>query len=146
MRTYMAKKENMERKWYHIDADGQILGKLAVAVAKLLMGKNKPIFTPHVDCGDFVIITNSKKIKVTGNKARDKMYERYSGYPGGRKVHNFEYMIEHKPNEIIRQAVRRMLPKSKLGRHMLDKLKVFKDAGHRHEAQAPETITISDVK
>ena len=146
MRTYMAKKENMERRWYLLDADGLILGKLAVAVAKLLMGKNKPIFTPHVDCGDFVIITNAKKIKVTGNKARDKMYERYSGYPGGRKVHNFEYMIEHKPEHVIREAVRRMLPKSKLGRNMINKLKVYKDAEHKHQAQAPEKITLSDVK
>jgi large subunit ribosomal protein L13 len=146
MRTYMAKKEDMERKWYLMDADGQILGKLAVAVAKLLMGKNKPIFTPHVDCGDFVIVINADKVKVTGRKAQQKTYERYSGYPGGRKVHNFEYMIKHKPTHVIREAVRRMLPKNKLGSHMLKKLKVYRQPGHRHEAQMPEKITIADVK
>jgi large subunit ribosomal protein L13 len=146
MRTYMAKKENMERKWYELDADGQILGKFAVAVAKLLMGKNKPIFTPHVDCGDFVIVVNAAKVALTGNKAQQKTYDRYSGYPGGRKTHNFEYMIKHKPTVVIREAVRRMLPKNKLGRHMLDKLKVYKGAEHRHQAQMPQKITLADVK
>ncbi len=146
MRTYMAKKENIERKWYVLDADGQILGKLAVAVAKLIMGKNKPIFTRHVDCGDFVIIVNAGKVRVTGNKAQQKTYDRYSGYPGGRKVHTLDYMMTHKPALVIREAVRRMLPKNKLGRQMIKKLKVYKQSGHRHEAQMPEMITVTDVK
>jgi large subunit ribosomal protein L13 len=142
----MAKKESMDRKWYVIDADGQVLGRLAVGIAKLLMGKNKPIFTPHVDCGDFVVVVNAGKVKLTGNKAQTKTYERYSGYPGGRKVRNFEYMISHKPTFVVREAVRRMLPKNKLGKHMLKKLKVFKDSEHRHQAQNPEKIALKDVK
>jgi large subunit ribosomal protein L13 len=146
MRTFMAKKEEIERKWYVIDATDQILGKLAVAVAKLLMGKNKPIFTRHVDCGDFVVVVNAEKVRVTGKKAQNKTYESYSGYPGGRKVRTFEYMIKHRPRFVIREAVRRMLPKNKLARQMLKKLKVYKETEHKHEAQKPESITIADVK
>jgi large subunit ribosomal protein L13 len=142
----MAKKESIVRAWYVVDADGEILGKLAVALAKLLMGKNKPIFTPHVDCGDFVVVINAEKVRVTGNKAQDKIYQRYSGYPNGRKVHNFEYMINHKPAHVIREAVRRMLPKNKLGRSMLKKMKVYKGSEHKHEAQQPVKITVKDVK
>jgi large subunit ribosomal protein L13 len=142
----MAKKEKMERKWYVIDATGQILGKLAVAVAKLIMGKNKPIFTPHVDCGDFVIVLNAGKVRLTGNKAQEKTYQTYSGYPGGRKVKTYEWMLQHKPAMVVREAVRRMLPKNKLGRHMISKLKVYKEAAHRHEAQMPQKITVADVK
>lgn len=146
MRTYMAKKETIERKWYVIDATDQILGKLAVASAKLLMGKNKPIFTKHVDCGDFVVVINAGKIKLTGNKAQTKTYESYSGYPGGRKVRSFEMVIKQKPAFVIREAVRRMLPKNKLARQMLKKLKVYRESEHPHEAQEPEKITIADVK
>ena len=146
MRTYMAKKEKIERKWYVIDASDQVLGKLAVAAAKLLMGKNKPIFTSHVDCGDFVVVVNAGKVKLTGKKVKTKTYEHYSGYPGGRKVRSFEYMLKHRPSFIIREAVRRMLPKNRLGKQMLTKLKVYKEPDHRHEAQNPQKITISDVK
>ena len=146
MRTYMAKKEKIERQWFLFDATDQVLGKLAVAATKLLMGKNKPIFTSHVDCGDFVIVVNADKIKLTGNKAQAKTYESYSGYPGGRKVRSFEYMITHKPAFVIREAVRRMLPKNKLGKQMLKKLKVYKESKHRHVAQQPQTITLNDVK
>lgn len=146
MRTYMAKKESIVRKWYVIDATDQVLGKLAVAVAKLLMGKNKPIFTSHVDCGDFVVVLNAARVKLTGKKAQTKTYDSYSGYPGGRKVRSFEYMINHRPAHVIREAVRRMLPKNKLGRRMLKKLKVYKETSHRHEAQQPQEITVADVK
>jgi len=146
MRTYMAKKENIERDWYEIDADGQILGKLAVAAAKLLMGKNKPIFTPHVDCGDFVVVVNAGSIKLTGNKAQTKVYQSYSGYPGGLRERSFEHMIKHKPAFVIREAVRRMLPKNKLGRKMLKKLKVYRTPKHEHDAQKPQVITLADVK
>ncbi len=146
MRTYMAKKESIERKWYVIDATDQILGKLAVATAKLLMGKNKPIYTRHVDCGDFVVIVNADKVRLTGKKAQTKTYQSYSGYPGGRRVRTFEYMIKHKPAHIVREAVRRMLPKNKLARQMLKKLKVTKESRHRHEAQKPQEISITDVK
>ncbi len=146
MRTYMAKKEKIERTWFVIDAQDQILGKLAVAAAKLLMGKGKPIFTSHVDCGDFVIVVNADKVKLTGKKAQAKTYQSYSGYPGGRRVRSFEYMIEHRPSFVIREAVRRMLPKSKLGKQMLKKLKVYKEPKHRHEAQEPQAITIDEVK
>ena len=146
MRTYMAKKEEIERNWYVIDADGQILGKLAVAAAKLLMGKNKPIFTPHVDCGDFLVIVNAGNVKLTGKKAQQKTYQSYSGYPGGLRKRTYEEMMQKKPTFVIREAVRRMLPKNKLGRKMLKKLKVYKAAKHRHEAQNPQEISIEDVQ
>jgi large subunit ribosomal protein L13 len=146
MRTYMAKKESVQRKWYVIDASDQVLGKLAVAVTKLLMGKNKPTFTPHVDCGDFVIVVNAEKVKLTGNKAQTKTYESYSGYPGGRRVRTFEHMIRQRPTEVVRQAVRKMLPKNKLGRQILRKLKIYRDSSHKHEAQEPDIITVADVK
>ena len=146
MKTYMAKKESIERKWYLIDATDQILGKLAVAVAKLLMGKNKPAYTPHVDCGDFVVVVNAGKVRVTGNKARTKTYEKYSGYPGGRRVRSFEHMINKNPAFVIREAVRRMLPKNKLARKMLKKLKISRGPDHKHQVQRPQEISISDVK
>jgi large subunit ribosomal protein L13 len=140
MKSFVAKKEAVEHKWHVVDADGQILGRLAVGIAPVLMGKTKPTYTPHVDTGDFVIVVNAEKIRVSGDKARTKEYQRYSGYPGGQKTISFEEMLERRPEKVIELAVRRMLPKNKLGRQMLKKLKVFRGTEHCHGAQKPEKL------
>ena len=140
--TKMQKKEEVTRNWYEIDAEGKILGKVAAEIAVRLMGKNKPSYTPHVDGGDFVIVTNAEKIAVTGKKLLDKKYYRHSGYPGGLKVRNLQEMLEKQPTEVIRKAVERMLPKNKLGSQMIGRLKVFVGNEHVHSAQKPERIDL----
>lgn len=130
MKTYSAKKEDIVREWYLIDAEGKTLGRLATRVANLLRGKHKPVFTTHVDTGDYVVVVNASKIRVTGRKHKDKMYYRHSGYVGGLKEVNFETLMAAKPTEAVREAIRGMLPKNHLGREMLRKLKVF--AGEKH--------------
>ena len=140
--TKMQKKEEVTRNWYEIDAEGKILGKVAAEIAVRLMGKHKPSYTPHVDGGDFVIVTNAKKIAVTGKKLLDKKYYRHSGYPGGLKVRNLQEMLEKQPTEVIRKAVERMLPKNKLGSQMIGRLKVFVGNEHVHSAQKPERIDL----
>jgi large subunit ribosomal protein L13 len=145
MKTFVAKEAQLKRNWYHIDAKSQVLGRLAVACAKLLSGKTKPLYTPHIDTGDFVIVTNASQVKVTGNKFREKMYKRYSGYPGGLRLQPFNVAIQKNPERVIRLAVQRMLPKSHLGRKMLKKLKVYAGESHPHSTQDPKTITIADV-
>ena len=142
MKTYLAKKSEITADWYCVDADGEILGRLAVQVAKLLMGKHKPIYTPNVDCGDFVVITNASKVRLTGNKAQTKTYERYSYHPGGRKVIPFATMIQRHPDRVIRQAVRLMMPKNKLARQMLSKLKIYNGQDHPHAAQKPQPFEL----
>ena len=142
MKTYVAKKNEVTADWFCVDAADQILGRLAVQVARLLMGKHKPIYTPHVDCGDFVIVTNSSQIRLTGNKAKTKTYQRYSYYPGGRKLIPFATMIERHPERVIQHAVRRMLPKNKLAVQMLSKLKVYAGPEHPHAAQKPKPFTL----
>ncbi len=142
MKTFVAKNETVINGWCTVDADGQILGRLAAKIAPILMGKNKPIYTPHVDTGDFVIVLNAEKIVLTGKKAQTKTYQTYSGYPGGQKITSFEDMMERKPEQVVRLAVRRMLPKSKLGRQMLSKLKVYAGNEHSHAAQKPQKIDI----
>ncbi len=142
MKTYLAKKNEITADWYCVDADDQILGRLAVQVARLLMGKHKPIYTPNVDCGDFVVVTNASRVRLTGNKAQTKTYERYSYHPGGRKVIPFATMIERHPDRVIRQAVRRMMPKNKLARQMLSKLKVYDGPEHPHAAQKPKPFKL----
>ncbi len=142
MKTYLAKKSEITADWYCVDADGEILGRLAVQVAKLLMGKHKPIYTPSVDCGDFVVITNASKVRLTGNKAQTKTYERYSYHPGGRKVIPFATMIQRHPDRVIRQAVRLMMPKNKLARQMLSKLKIYDGQDHPHAAQKPQPFEL----
>ena len=142
MKTYLAKKSEITADWYCVDADGEILGRLAVQVAKLLMGKHKPIYTPNVDCGDFVVITNASKVRLTGNKAQTKTYERYSYHPGGRKVIPFATMIQRHPDRVIRQAVRLMMPKNKLARQMLSKLKIYDGQDHPHAAQKPQPFEL----
>ncbi|GFR38821.1 50S ribosomal protein L13 [Insulibacter thermoxylanivorax] len=136
--TYMAKPNEVERKWYIIDAEGKTLGRLASEAASILRGKHKPQFTPHVDTGDFVIIINAEKIQVTGNKLRDKFYYRHSGYPGGLKKTSLNDMLRKRPERVIEHAVYGMLPKNRLGNALKKKLKVYAGPEHPHAAQQPE--------
>ena len=137
MNTFMEKKETVERKWYVIDAEGVTLGRLATKVATVLKGKHKPTFTPHIDCGDYVIVVNAEKVKLTGNKLMDKKYYNHSGYPGGLRERNAKTMIENYPEEMIERAVKGMLPKGPLGRQMYTKLFVYAGPEHKHAAQQP---------
>ena len=140
MKSYIAKPAEVERKWYVVDAEGKTLGRLASQVATILRGKNKPIYTPHVDCGDNVIVINAETIAVTGKKLTDKLYVTYSGFPGGKKEVMLKDMLANKPEEVIRHAVKGMLPDGKLGRQMFKKLHVYAGPDHKHEAQKPETL------
>jgi large subunit ribosomal protein L13 len=142
MKTYQAKKEELDYRWYLVDAEGKVLGRLATKLADLLRGKNKPTFTPHLDTGDFVIIVNAEKVSLTGKKMKDKIYYRHTGYPGGIKEMSAEKLLAKKPTEMIRMAVKGMLPKNSLGRQMLRKLKIYAGAKHPHEAQKPVSIEI----
>lgn len=138
MKTYFARKEEgLDRKWYVIDADGKVLGRLASRVAMILRGKEKPQFTPHVDTGDFVVVVNAEKVKLTGKKMAEKIYYRHSGYIGGLKARTAQELLAQKPEEVIRLAVKGMLPKNRLGNQLLGKLKVYRGAEHPHEAQKP---------
>jgi len=141
-RTYQAKKEEIDAKWYVVDADGKVLGRLASKLASVLRGKNKPIFTPHVDTGDFVVVVNAKKVVLTGKKLLDKSYYHYTGYPGGIREMSAEKMMAKKPTEVLRIAVKGMLPKNTLGRQMLRKLKVYAGPEHPHAAQKPTTLNV----
>jgi large subunit ribosomal protein L13 len=138
MRTYVVKAGEIERRWLLIDAEGQVLGRLASEVASLLRGKGKPIFTPSMDVGDHVVVVNAEKVKLTGSKREQKVYYSHSRYPGGLKVKGAARLFETKPEEVLRFAVRRMLPKNKLGRAVIKKLKVYSGPEHPHEAQGPE--------
>jgi large subunit ribosomal protein L13 len=140
MKTQVAKKEEVTREWYLVDGESQVLGRIATRIANVLRGKNKPIFTPSVDTGDFVIVVNAEKIALTGNKLADKMYYSHSGYPGGIKSISAGKLLEKKPEEIIRKAVKGMLPKNKLARHMLSKLKIYSGPEHPHKAQQPKAL------
>ena len=142
MNTYMAKAEDVQRKWYVVDAEGVVLGRLASQVAAILRGKNKPIYTPHVDTGDYVIIVNANKIVLTGKKLDQKVYYSHSGFPGGIKETVYRRLIAEKPEFAVRHAVVGMLPKGPLGRQMAKKLKVYAGADHDHAAQQPETLVI----
>ena len=138
MRTFMAKAQDVQRKWYIIDAADKTLGRLATEVATILRGKNKPIFTPHVDTGDFVIIINAEKVKLTGNKLNNKLYITHSRYPGGLKQMNYGTLLQKKPELAIEKAVKGMLPHNKLGAAIYTKLKVYRGPEHPHQAQQPE--------
>jgi len=140
MKTQFAKKSDIDRKWYVVDAKDIVLGKLAVKVAVHLRGKNKPIFTPNSDTGDFIIVINAEKIKLTGNKVNDKVYYHHSGYIGGIKAKTAKELLGNNPETIIEKAVWGMLPKNRLGRAMIKKLKVYRGAEHPHQAQAPEIL------
>jgi len=143
VRTYMAKAGEVQRKWYLIDADGKTLGRVATEVARILRGKHKPIYTPHVDTGDHVIVINAAKVKVTGKKYTDKLYYRHTGYPGGIKVTNFADMLRRKPEQVIEKAVWGMIPHNRLGRKVFKKLRVYPGPDHPHAAQKPEVWEIS---
>jgi large subunit ribosomal protein L13 len=142
MKSYMARPSSVERKWHLIDAEGQTLGRLAAEIACLLRGKNKPQYTPHIDTGDFVVVVNADRVVVTGKKAEQKVYRRHTGYPGSLREMSYEQMLERKPTEILRKAVRRMMPKTRLGRQQLRKLKIYAGPEHPHEAQSPEPYEV----
>ncbi|SFC04221.1 LSU ribosomal protein L13P [Marinospirillum celere] len=142
MKTFSAKPESVKRDWYVVDATDKTLGRLATEIARRLRGKHKPEYTPHVDTGDYLVIINAEKVKVTGKKAKDKLYYRHSGFPGGIKQMSFEKLIDHAPERVLQGAVKGMLPKGPLGRAMLAKLKVYAGAEHPHAAQQPQTLNI----
>jgi large subunit ribosomal protein L13 len=142
MKTYSAKAESVERDWFLVDADGKTLGRLATEIARRLRGKHKAVYTPHVDTGDYIVVINAEKVKVTGNKAKDKIYYNHSGYMGGLKQINFEDLIQKAPERVIETAVKGMLPKNPLGRAMFRKLKVYAGANHKHTAQQPQVLEI----
>ncbi len=151
-KSYMANSATVDPKWFVVDADGQIVGRLATKLAMVLMGKHKPSYTPHVDCGDYLVILNAEKVRFSGKslshpthpyfttKMLTKTYDHYTGYPSGRKIKTAADLLESKPEEILREAVRRMLPKNKLGRQMLKKLKIYVGTGHPHQAQNPAEL------
>jgi len=142
MKSFLAKKGEVEPKWLLVDAEGAVLGRMAAKIAPILMGKNKPTYTPHVDTGDYVVVVNADKIKVTGKKAQTKEYNYYTYHPGGHKYVSFADMMAKKPEKVIELAVRRMLPKNKLAVKMLKKLKVYRGPEHEHQAQKPEKIEL----
>jgi len=142
MKTFSAKPEEVEQRWYYVDADGVVLGRLAAQVARVLRGKHKPEYTPHVDCGDGVIVVNAGKVRLTGKKADQKQYFRHSGYMGGARLIPFKRMLERRPEFIIRRAVKGMLPKTNLGRLMLKKLRVYPGPEHPHEGLKTEPLKV----
>ncbi|MGC9333199.1 MAG: 50S ribosomal protein L13 [Anaerolineae bacterium] len=142
MRTFTAKKEEIERDWYIVDAEGQTLGRLASKIAPILKGKHKPIYTPHLDCGDFVVVINADKVRVTGRKMDQKFYYRHSGYPGGISSISLRDQLARYPERVLQAAVRGMLPKNRLGRRMIKKLKVYAGDSHPHAAQQPKSLEL----
>lgn len=142
MKTYAVKASEIERRWYVVDARGKTLGRLASEIAKILMGKHKPSYSPHLDCGDYVVVVNAAQVRVTGRKLREKMYYRHSLYPGGLKEIPLYRMLEKHPTRVLELAVRRMLPQNRLGRQMFKKLKVYAGSEHPHQAQKPEPLDL----
>jgi len=142
MKTFSAKPEAVKRDWYVVDADGKTLGRLATEIARRLRGKHKPVYTPHVDTGDYIVVINAEKVAVTGNKTSDKMYYHHTGFPGGIKEISFEKLIAKKPEMVIEKAVKGMLPKNPLGRAMYRKLKVYAGPEHQHTAQQPQVLDV----
>jgi large subunit ribosomal protein L13 len=142
MKTYSVKQADIVRKWYLVDADGMVLGRLAAELAKILKGKNKPIYTTHMDVGDNVVVVNADKVVLTGNKLQKKIHYHHSGYPGGLKETNYEVLMRDKPAMVVEKAVRGMLPKNRLGRSMLGKLHVYAGPDHPHQAQQPEVLSL----
>lgn len=143
MKTYVANSTDRDRRWLVVDAEGQTLGRLATQIADALRGKRKPEYTPHVDTGDFVIVVNAEKIAVTGNKLTEKMYRRHTGYPGGLRERTLAEMLEQRPEEVIRKAVKGMLPRNRLARRQITKLKVYAGPTHPHTAQKPEPMEVA---
>jgi large subunit ribosomal protein L13 len=142
MKTLMPKADQIEQTWYVVDATDMVLGRLATRIASVIRGKHKPYFSPHLDTGDFVIVVNAEKVRLTGNKELQKTYQRYSGYPDGLKEISYKRMLKEKPEEIITHAVKGMLPKNILGRRLLQKLKVYTGSAHPHQAQKPEKLEV----
>ena len=142
MSTQVAKPSDIKRNWFVVDLEGKVLGRAATEIARVLRGKHKPIYTPSVDAGDFVIVLNADKIKLTGNKMADKVYYHHTGYPGGIRSISAEKLLAKKPDELIKKAVRGMLPKNKLGRQMIKKLKIYSGADHPHAAQLPKELAL----
>ena len=142
MKTFQAKKESIDHQWYVVNAEGKVLGRMATELAKILRGKKKAIYTPHVDTGDFVIVVNAGKVTLTGKKLKDKIYYHHTGYPGGIRQTTAEKLLAKKPTEVIRIAVKGMLPKNSLGRQMLRKLKLYAGPNHPHEAQKPAPLEL----
>lgn len=143
MKSYMARPNEVERKWYVVDAQGQTLGRFATEIAMILRGKKKAVYTPHVDVGDFVVVVNAGKVAVSGKKAEQKLYRRHTGYPGGLREMNYEEMLTKKPTDIVRKAVKGMLPRTRLARQQMKKLKVYAGPEHPHSAQTPETYEVN---
>jgi large subunit ribosomal protein L13 len=142
LKTYVATPQDRERNWLLVDAEGQTLGRLATQIADALRGKRKPTYTPHVDTGDFVVVVNAEKVAVTGRKAEQKVYRRHSGYPGGLKETSYEQLMERRPTEILRRAVKGMMPKNRLARQQLRKLKIYAGPEHPHAAQNPQPYEV----
>jgi large subunit ribosomal protein L13 len=142
MKTYMPKASEVDRRWYLVDAEGKVLGRLATEIAAILRGKNKPEYTPHMDMGDFVVVVNADKVVLTGKKEQQKLYRRHTGYPSGLREVPYERMMATHPERVLEKAVRGMLPKNSLGRAMFRKLKVYAGPNHKHEAQKPEKIEL----
>jgi large subunit ribosomal protein L13 len=138
--TFHAKNNEVPQAWWVVDASDQVLGRLATRLATILMGKHKPQYTPHHDVGDYVVVINAGRIRLTGQKADQKFHKTYSGYPSGQKTHSYRWMLEHRPEKLLETAVRRMLPKNRMGAAMLGKLKVYADADHPHQAQQPQPL------
>jgi large subunit ribosomal protein L13 len=142
LKTFTAKPEDIHRKWYLVDAEGKVLGRLANQVAQILRGKHKPIYSPHLDVGDHVVIINADKIRVTGRKAQQKRYYRYTGYPGGLRSVEYSKLLRERPERILEHAIRGMLPHNRLGRRMFKKLKIYAGGEHSHQAQKPEVLEL----
>jgi len=143
MKSYMARPLEVERRWYVVDAEGKHLGRLATEIVRVLRGKNKPQYTPHVDVGDFVVVVNADRVAVTGRKAEQRVYRRHSGYPGGMKETSYEQMFARKPTEVLRKAVYGMMPKTRLARRQFKKLKIYAGPQHPHAAQDPQTLEVT---
>jgi large subunit ribosomal protein L13 len=145
VKTFVAKKEEIKQSWYVIDAEGKTLGRIATHIASRLRGKHKPIFTPHVDTGDFIIVVNAGKIKLSGNKLETKFYYHHSGYPGGLKTKSAGDMLKQNPTEILHSAVKGMLPKNRLGRKLIKKLKIYAENSHPHQSQQPQILELKGI-
>lgn len=143
MKTFSAKKEDINPKWYIVDANGEILGRLASKIATIIRGKHKPTFTPHVDTGDYVIVINAEKVRLTGKKLKDKVYYHHTGFPGGIRKITAEKLLQKKPTEVLKKAIKGMLPKNSLGRQILKKAKIYASPDHPHSAQQPKTLALN---
>jgi large subunit ribosomal protein L13 len=142
VKTYTAKPDDIQRRWYIVDAEGKTLGRMATVIAGVLRGKGKPIFTPHMDCGDYIVVINADKVRVTGNRMDEKMYYHHSGYPGGLTTESMRTVMGKNPDRVIRQAVQKMLPKNTLSKTVMKKLKIYSGTEHPHTAQQPEVLII----